>query len=160
MYDRIVVALDGSELAERVLPHAEALAERFGSTVSLLRAITPPGMIIAGSGAGAAPVAGPVVDPTPIVEAERQEAAAYLERLAQRLRGRGLAVETELPQGPTAELIVEHAGRVRADLIAMTTHGRGGLGRLVLGSVADQVLRNGPCPVLLVRVSEDDADRA
>ena len=155
MYDRILVPLDGSDIAERVLPHVEALAEKFGSAVTLLQATTPPETLIAASAEGAAP-AGPVLDPTPIVEAERQAASAYLEVAAERLRGRGLAVAGERPEAAPADAIVEHAHRAGTDLIAMTTHGRGGLGRLILGSVADEVLRSAPCPVLLVRVSEEN----
>jgi nucleotide-binding universal stress UspA family protein len=160
MYERILVPLDGSALAEQVLPHVEALAEQFRSTVFLLRALTPPGVIIAGSVAGAQPLAAGVVDPTPIVEAERQEAATYLQAVAARLRQEGLAVEYERPEGPADEIIAERARSLGADLIAMTTHGRGGLPRLVFGSVADAVLRNAPCPTLLVRASEDSAPQA
>jgi nucleotide-binding universal stress UspA family protein len=157
MYERILVPLDGSALAEQVLPYVEPLAERFGSTIILLRAAPPPGTIIAGTAAGAGTVAGPIVDPTPLVEAEQQEAATYLEQVANRLRGRGLAVQCEEPVSPAGEAIAEQARRLRADLIAMTTHGRGGLARLVLGSVADKVMRSAPCPVLLVRASEERA---
>jgi nucleotide-binding universal stress UspA family protein len=99
-----------------------------------------------------------VVDPTPIIEAERQEAAAYLAALAQGLRGRGRDVEHVQPEGLVAEVIVAHADHTGAGLIAMTTHGRGGLGRLVLGSVADEVLRSACCPVLLVRVWDESRD--
>jgi nucleotide-binding universal stress UspA family protein len=158
MYDRILVALDGSALAEQVLPHVEALAERFRSTVILLRATTPPGMIIAGSTAGAQPLAGAVVDPTPIVEAERQEAATYLQAVADRLRKQRVTVECEQVEGPADQTIAERARSLGADLIAMTTHGRGGLGRLVFGSVADAVLRHAPCPVLLVRAHESSTN--
>lgn len=157
MYDRILVALDGSEVAERVLPYVEALAARFGSTVSLLRATTAPGTIIAQTTAGGGMVAPGIIDPTPIIEAERQEANAYLRALAERLRGAGLAVQAESAEGPADEVILQRAAELPAALVAMTTHGRGGFGRLVFGSVADAVLRHAPCPVLLVRVSDDEA---
>ena len=156
MYARIVVPLDGSPLAEQVLPHVEALARAFDSTVTLVRATSPPGPIIVDT-AGTLPVGGPgapVVDPTPLVEAEREAAARYLEELVDRLRGQGIAVESSLPEGGAADAIGAQARALGADLIAMTTHGRGGLGRLVFGSVADAVLRQAPCPVLLVRVGE------
>jgi nucleotide-binding universal stress UspA family protein len=154
MYARIVVALDGSPLAEQVLPHVEALATRFDSTVTLLRTTTAPGTIIAETTAPTTSVAGPVVDPTPIVEAERREATAYLVSLADRLREQGLTIESEVSEGSAARVIVERAQALRADLIAMTTHGRGGLGRLVFGSVADAVLRSAACPILLVRLNQ------
>jgi nucleotide-binding universal stress UspA family protein len=160
MYTRIIVALDGSELAERVLPYVEALAEKFGSAVILLRATAPP-EVLAASAAGTGPPLMPAdrpmpVDPTPIIEAERQEAASYLGMLAGRLRRRGLAVTHEHHEGLAADVIVARARESRAALIAMTTHGRGGLGRLLFGSTADAVLRHAPCPVLLVRVSDED----
>jgi nucleotide-binding universal stress UspA family protein len=156
MYARIVVALDGSTLAEHILPHVEPLAERFGSSITLLRATIPPSDVVAGDVVvGAPPVAGPLVDPTPVVHAERKEAVVYLDRLAADLRRRGFKVERVVPEGPVAEQIVEHAQKVGADLIALTTHGRSGLGRLVLGSVADAVVRHAPCPVLLVRIGEE-----
>jgi nucleotide-binding universal stress UspA family protein len=151
MYERIVVALDGSELAERILPHVEALAEKFGSSVTLVRAIMP----LAQIAALVEPASGGVaLDPTLIdetVESEEHEAAAYLEHVANALRQRGLTVQTEHPEGPPEQALLECATRLNADLIALTTHGRGGLERLFFGSVADSVLRKAPCPVLLVR---------
>ena len=159
MYDRILVALDGSQLAEQILPHVEALAGKLGSTVVLLRATTPPATLVAQSTAGLDPVAGGIVDPTPLIEAEQEEARAYLQSLADRLRGSGLTVQVEQSEGTAAEVIRERCAELGADLIAMTTHGRGGLGRLVFGSVADEVLRHAPCPILLVRASEEGAER-
>jgi nucleotide-binding universal stress UspA family protein len=158
MYARILVPLDGSDLAERVLPYVEALAKQFGSTVILLLATDLPRVLLTtGAAPGGTPLAVPVINPKPIVEGERRAAAGYLDAVAERLRAGGLTVECEQPNGPAAETIVEGARRLGADLIAMTTHGRGGLGRLVYGSVADAVLRSAPCPVLLVRVSEGAA---
>jgi nucleotide-binding universal stress UspA family protein len=154
MYRRMLVALDGSAVAEQVLPHVEALARQFGSTVLLLRAVTPPERLIASAtdvGTGVA------VDPEPFLEAEeaeRDEARAYLQRVAGRLAAQGLSVTVESPDADAATAIVARAQEIGADLIAMTTHGRGSLGRLVFGSVADAVLRAAPCPILLVRVSE------
>jgi nucleotide-binding universal stress UspA family protein len=139
MYEHLLVALDGSEAAERVLVHAEALANAFHSTVMLLRAVvdvTPP------------------LDPTPILDAERSGAGEYLAGVAAGLRQKGITVSVELPEGDAADMIVERARALGVSLIAMTTHGRGGLGRLVFGSTADSVLRHATCPVLLVRVHE------
>jgi nucleotide-binding universal stress UspA family protein len=150
MYGHILVALDGSTLAEQILPHVEALAAKLGSKVTLLQATTPAETIIAQAGADAG---GPgFVDPEPIVEAEREQTNAYLETLTNRLRGHGLNVEHEQAEGSAGDAIVQRATTLGADLIAMTTHGRGGLGRLVFGSVADEVLGKAGCPILLVRV--------
>jgi nucleotide-binding universal stress UspA family protein len=99
----------------------------------------------------------PLVDPDQVADADQAEAADYLGHLVDRLRGRGFTVERALAEGPPAEAILAEAGRVGADLIAMATHGRGGLGRLVFGSVSDEVVRHAPCPVLLVRVEDRPA---
>ena len=162
MYEQILVALDGSELAEQVLPHVEALAEKFGSNLMLLRAITPLGTIIAATTpppmVGAPVITYPAVDPMELFNAELAEATEYLQKIAERLGARGLKVNIATPEGPAAEAILEHARTQGTDLIAMTTHGRTGLGRLLLGSVADEVLRNASCPVLIIRV-RDEASR-
>jgi nucleotide-binding universal stress UspA family protein len=152
MYARILAALDGSELAERILPHIEALAEKLGSAVTLLMVTTPVERAVASDAITGTDA---FVDVTPLVEEERREAAKYLEHIADRLRCRGLAVQCARPEGTAAEMILEHARRMDTDLIALTTHGRSGLGRVVFGSVADEVLRKAPCPVLLVRAPEE-----
>jgi nucleotide-binding universal stress UspA family protein len=163
-YDRILVALDGSEPGEQILPHVEALARAFNSTVILLRATTPPETIIAQTTPVGEPVAPGILDPTELVEAEQLDASDYLQDVAARLRARGLTSRIEQAEGSAADLILESAAATGADLIAMTTHGRGGLERLVFGSVADHVLRHATCPVLLVRVVEeplvDDDEKA
>ena len=135
MYRRILVALDGSELAEQVLPHAEALAERFGATLVLLR------------------VTAPEAAPAGALDAERREADRYLTGLYDRLTARGLRVHYQRPEGPPAALIVEHARNQDADLIALTTHGRSSTRRPAFGSVAEAVSHSAPCPLLLVPVN-------
>ncbi|CAA9291962.1 MAG: hypothetical protein AVDCRST_MAG26-4160 [uncultured Chloroflexia bacterium] len=152
MYMRIVVGLDGSKFAEQVLPHVEALATEFGSVVTLLRATTVDRTLIQPT-AHMMPATGPITHTIPMVEDARNAASAYLADVAQRLSNQTFRVEYEVVPGSAADVIAEGAERLHADLIAMTTHGEGGLGRLVFGSVADAVLRRTPCPVLLVRVS-------
>ncbi len=154
MYEQIVVALDGSPLAEQILPHVEALAEKFNSTVTLVRAMLSAAQIAAMLEPS---VGGVPLDPTLIeetIDIERAEATSYLSQVASALRQRDLKVETESAEGPADEVIAECAERVKADLVALTTHGRSGLSKLVFGSVADSVLRKAPCPALLVRVRE------
>jgi nucleotide-binding universal stress UspA family protein len=175
MYKRILVPLDGSHLAEQILPHVESLARSFGAAVVLLRAVSSAQRLITETAApmGVGVVGGPVIDPATaadLVEDERREAEAYLASRALDLMGRvGAApageggksvpsVRHECPEGDAAALILERARATDADLIAMTTHGRGGLGRLVFGSVADAVLRSAPCPILLVRIREEHRD--
>jgi nucleotide-binding universal stress UspA family protein len=153
MYERILVALDGSELAERVLPHVEALAKAFGSTLILLQATTSPAKLMAEL-SGDIDLAPAIVDPTEILEEEKQEVGEYLAQLSARLKAAGWTVQTDEPQGDAADTIVKRAGELEADLIAMTTHGHTGLVKLIFGSVAESVLHHAVCPVLLVRVHE------
>jgi nucleotide-binding universal stress UspA family protein len=159
MYERILIPLDGSQVAEKILPYVEALADKFGSSVTLLRALTPLDAFITST--AAVPIMGQAFplytagDPAELAEAERAQATDYLGKIAKRLSKRGIKVKQAQPEGAAAEAIIEWARAPGTDLIAMTTHGRGGLGRVVMGSVADEVIRNTPCPVLLVRASGD-----
>lgn len=155
MYEHLLVGLDGSLTAERVLEHAAALATAFGSTITLVRVSLSAEQLIAETSVGDSSLGeiAPVLDPTPIVDASQGAAVEYLDRLADRLRQRNLTVTTEHPEGPAADAIVERAEALGASMILMTTHGRSGLGRVVFGSVADAVVRHAPCPVLLVRVT-------
>lgn len=162
MYEHLLVALDGSSTAESVLDHAVALATAFHSQVTLLQATVSAETLLAESASpNSVGDVAPLVDPTPIVEAERESTAEYLQRVAAQLQSRGLtAVAIEEPEGPPAEAIVNRATELGVSLLLMTTRGRGGLGRMVFGSVADSVLRHAPCPVLLVRVAHPWDDEA
>ncbi|MFL5805380.1 MAG: universal stress protein [Roseiflexaceae bacterium] len=125
----------------------------------LLHATTPAEVIAAPAAAATIPplapdVAASPIDPTAVVAAERHAVESELRALAQRLCSRGLAASYEQHEGAAADVIIVRARELDASLIAMTTHGRGGLARLVFGSTADAVLRHAPCPVLLVRVGE------
>jgi len=150
VYERILVALDGSELAERSLPPAEALAERFEAELILVRAIVLSALRAAGAVVIAPAGPGPIVDPTPHLEEERLEALAYLDNVADQLRGRGRVVSTETRSGGAGQVIVDLANELDVGLVVMTTHGRSGLERAILGSVTDEVLRHAPCPVIVV----------
>ena len=97
----------------------------------------------------------PPMDPTPVIEAEEQSAQEYLKAIEDRLKQKGVNVSSEHPEGPASDVIVERAHELGVSLILMTTHGRGGLGRLVFGSTADSVLRHAECPVLLIRVHDE-----
>jgi nucleotide-binding universal stress UspA family protein len=157
MYKRILVALDGSEVAEQILPHVEALGRALGSTLILVRAIRSPEKIIAELNAGAMVPATGIIDPDPIVEAEQAEVDGYLTGIAERLGQLGLSVQTERPPEPAADAILRCADDLSVDLIAMTSHGRTGLGRLVFGSVAGAVLHRSARPMLVVRAIEHPA---
>ncbi|GAC1428420.1 MAG: universal stress protein [Chloroflexota bacterium] len=142
MFKRLLVPLDGSHLAEAVLPLMERVAAAFDATVVLLHVIE--------SGAPAA-VHGDAHLTAP------GEATMYLERLATTMRSQGIAVEYhthDVPEGDVARSIVEHAAEEDADLILLCTHGGGGMRGLLFGSIAQQVVRRGTTPVLLARLAE------
>jgi nucleotide-binding universal stress UspA family protein len=157
MYDRILVALDGSSLAEGVLPHAQALAEKLGATLVLFRATPTVADFVPPAVPG--PMVGvmPIYPPFDMVEAadiEKQGAIEYLQAVADRLSKANVSTEVEQAEGRAADMIIECSQRLSVDLIAMTTHGHTGLARLFLGSTAEEVVRRAACPVLLVRVVE------
>jgi nucleotide-binding universal stress UspA family protein len=136
---KILVPLDGSALAEAALPKAVEIAKDSpGASVLLLRAAEAP--VLAGG------------DPVEAQVEVVREAEEYLERVADRVRTEGLSqVSTSVWYGPPAPAIVEAAEIAKADMIVMSTHGRSGLGRLFLGSVAESVLRGTHTPILLLR---------
>lgn len=142
---RILVPLDGSELSEAILPFVERLAGPFDFAIDLLRVVESPLSAVAVELPGQA---GELVELGRIaaVEAER-----YLTKVAAALEGKGLRVRWAVAEGSTVEAIQRHARESGAGLIAMTTHGRTGLGRLVLGSVAERVLRRAEVPVIILK---------
>lgn len=142
-FKRILIPLDGSPLAERVLPLATEFARLYQAELYLFRAISswPPSLV--GAEAAAFEMSW--------YETLREEAQHYLEGVAVPLRAAGLSVHQEVGAEPAADGILDYADLVEADLIAMTTHAREGLSRLVLGSVTDRVVRAGEIPVLVVR---------
>jgi nucleotide-binding universal stress UspA family protein len=94
---------------------------------------------------------GPPIDYVAILDAELRAVTGYLAAIAEGLEAAGIRVERIQRDGAPAQVILEEARARNVVLIGMTTHGRGGLARLAFGSVADEVLRNAPCPVLLIR---------
>jgi nucleotide-binding universal stress UspA family protein len=150
-YERILVPVDGSARAEAVLPHALALAHGFGATIELVRSYAVPPALVAASAATALPGTGPALNAEPYLAAGRNEAEIYLEELEERLRPEGVRIEHRQLVGSAGESIVAESQRSGSDMIAMATHARAGIGRLVLGSVADYVVHHATCPVLLVR---------
>ncbi len=147
VFRHILVPLDGSRLAEAVLPIVTALACALGSRVTLFHAVE--------RGAPSR------VHGEPHLRAPA-EAQAYLDAVARRLTEAGVAIEIDThvhrnPTGDVAGAILDHAEELAADLIALATHGRGGLRDLLLGTLAQQVLRRGALPVLLVRPRADAA---
>ncbi|MBI3978090.1 MAG: universal stress protein [Chloroflexi bacterium] len=145
MFQRIIVPLDGSPIAESTLPLAAGIARRLGARLVLIQAVTP-AWWLAAEPAPTAIAIGPDV-----VDALLAGAGEYLEPVAERLRRSDLSVETEAVLGSAASVIAERAAAEPGTLVVMATHGRSGLSRAVLGSVALAVVGAGICPVLLVR---------
>ncbi len=136
--DKVLVPLDGSKLAEQALTKALDVAEGGKTTFLLLRAAE----------ASTWPGGDAADDQVRVV----REAEEYLEGIRAALGRRGIRkVEASVWYGPPASAIVEAAQVSKTDLIVMTTHGRSGLGRLILGSVAEAVLRGTSTPILLLR---------
>ena len=136
---RLLVPLDGSRLAEAVLPAASELARRFGAALTLLHVLE--------RGAPSTVHGEPHL-------AAAAAAAAYLTGLSRKLAASGLTVDVHVhpnQERDVAGSIVGHADELRCDLVILATHGHGGLRDVVVGSIAQQVLRRGTRPVLLMR---------
>jgi len=130
---KILVPLDGSALAESAIAPAVEMARPGLATVVLVHA----------------------AEAASTSSEEVREAESYLAGVAERMKQQGLTkVETSVWHGTAAGVIVNAARAHKADVIVMTTHGRGGLGRLILGSVAESVLRGTTTPILLLRAPE------
>lgn len=153
MYSQILVPVDGSELAERALAHAEGLAKSGGATVHLLRVFTShPESNPSGGGLETAQSVEATMELVrQLEEAQIGAAQEYLDHVADRLRGDGINVETELGQGAPDEVIVDYVKKNGIDIVTMSSHGRGGIRRMLLGSVTDRVIRSGTVPVLVVQ---------
>ena len=144
MYERLLVCLDGSAFAEQIMPYLIELASRLGSKMVLLEVVIQTPTVSAGD-------PGVVVQSLNIISRSKHEAETYLESIAAPLRARGLAIECAVVEGPAGETIVRYSEANRMDLVALSTHGRGGLDRAVFGSVADYVLRHSTVPFLCAR---------
>ena len=140
-----MVPVDGSELAERALPQAEELARLAGAPLHLVRVIDLARL----ERYGAYGLALEYADSQQVSAVEETEAGQYLDRIAGEVNGRGRTVTTEVRRGGVARELTALARP--GDVIVMATHGRGGMVRWFLGSVAEEVVRRSPVPVLLVR---------
>jgi nucleotide-binding universal stress UspA family protein len=145
MYTQLLIPLDGSRTAEAVLPYGRTLAERLKIPVEFL------GVVDTGALAGQVSHGTARYFETVIDESVRSS-EAYLKRIAKTFPGREIKCTVE--KGKAEEVIIEKAG-FDATLTAMATHGRSGFNRLLLGSVAEKVLRGSTNPLLLIRASED-----
>ena len=146
MYTRMLIPLDGSKLAENVLPYARTLAGALDLRIELLSVVDT--MDFART-----THAGHVRDFDPIIEAAVREGEQYLEGVARSFTGRNVTCVVE--QGQADQIIIEKAAGDKETLIGMATRGRSGIHRWLMGSVAEKVLRGATNPLLLVRGDEE-----
>ena len=146
MYEKIMVPLDGSELAECVLPHVEGFVKGCHvSNVVFVRVVGPP----ATSHYGEVPISPEIYEET---ESARKSAAkGYLDQIKNRLKYEGTELHSEVLVGRVADSLADYTEKNDIDLILIATHGRSGVTRWVRGSVADKILRSSNVPVLMVR---------
>jgi len=154
MFERILVCLDGSKLAEQIMPYATEEATRFQGKLVLLQVVQEPITFSPGF-PGEAPVP---IETDAMIERTKEaldRTGEYLEKLAAPLRKKGIQVETVAIPGRPGEAILDYANTNSMGLITIATHGRGGLRRVVFGSVADHVLRESGLPVLVIRPQDE-----
>lgn len=152
MFKRVVVPLDGSDVAEEALALATNLARHLNVPIHLIR-------IVDTYRAQSIPTTTMALDYSmlsELAEEEIEDARVYLEGRVNSLTEQGLQVTGDVLHGPIARQIVAAAGA--DDVIVMSSHGRTGIKRWFLGSVAEEVMRRANCPILLNRVQGDDED--
>ena len=154
MFRKILAPLDGSPLAERCLPYVEAMAQKFGAEVVLgwviqLRTYTVSEFEPIHYGVA------PLLDTT----AEKEAARSYLRRLETQLQMRNIRTSQRIVESHSiADAIVAMAAEEGVDVIVKTTYARLGPSRWLHGNVAALVLQRAPCPIFLVRISDDEVD--
>ena len=150
MYKHIMVPLDGSQLAECVLPHVVGVVTGCGvPRVTLVRVVTP--LRIYGTELDAS------VSPEIMAKVESETlntARVYLNKQAQSLARSGVQADVKVLFGNVLEALTDYAEKNAVDLIVIATHGRGGVTRFVMGSVADRIMRSSRVPVLMIRPRE------
>jgi nucleotide-binding universal stress UspA family protein len=158
MFRSVLVPLDGSALSARALPFAERVAQAAGARLIVVRAHLPVDDL-------GLRLEYPELSLGKRADIEREAALAEFQSAIDGLRKDGLDVEAHFVEGAAADVIFDTAASTRANLIVMSTHGHGGLGRWLYGSVADEILRRVPVPILLVSAvctqtwAEDQAPR-
>jgi nucleotide-binding universal stress UspA family protein len=153
MFERVLVPLDGSKVGEAALPVVEQLVDKLApkmqvevilfGVVTLLRH-----WVVVGEASA------PVSYTDEELALIKDRVTGYLERTGEAMRKRGLVIKTMVATGNASDEILKAAEDIKADLIAMSTHGRSGLRRLAFGSITDKVIRGAMVPMLLVRAPE------
>jgi nucleotide-binding universal stress UspA family protein len=151
MYQHIMVPLDGSELAECVLPHVEMIATtRKIAKITLIR-VVPPLRIYSGADYGGFEAALSGTQIQQLEDSNLKSAQDYLDKQVSRMKAMGVNAEAKVAFGIVGDELVSFAEKNKVDLVIIATHGRSGISRWVWGSVADKVLRTIKVPVLMIR---------
>ncbi len=155
MFNKILIPLDESPLSEQALPVAIEMAKQFKSELILLQAVPPVTMTITdlgGSGMENPTMTTLAIENARALEANNVKAATvYIERKVQEARSAGIKVSPSVFNDTPAKAILDVCKNEGVDLIIITTHGRSGLGRAIVGSVADHVIRHAGIPVMVIR---------
>ncbi|MDP6126614.1 MAG: universal stress protein [Dehalococcoidales bacterium] len=154
MPEKILVPLDGSKAGETALPYVEELISKMASgnkvVVTLIQVLSSLSRyVVSGEETIKVPYTRQETDET------RKRAVRYLRTAGATLRKAGATTKTKVEVGHPAEEIISAADEIKADMIAMSSHGRSGLSRWAFGSVTDRVLRGGSRPVLVVKVPKE-----
>ena len=149
MFEKVLICLDGSPLAEAILPYIAGEGRSFGKVI-LLKVLATPGVSlplgVPGEAIGTVQTGSMLTH----LKKEMEETPAYLEAKAQPLRDKGLDVECVVLQGIASQTIIDYARNNEVSLIAIATHGHSGLRQIALGSTAEYLLKHSGLPVLMV----------
>lgn len=151
MFETILLPLDGSKQSERALPVALEVAKRFRAAIVLVHVVEPARYFTQIAG-----LENPQAVEMALEQAQRQDRASitrgrnYVARMREQIHEEGIRATSHVLMGPVAKTLLKLIGDHDADLVVMTTRGRSGVRRAVLGSVADEMVRTATCPVLLV----------
>lgn len=150
MIKSILVPLDGSEVAEGILPSVISLAQQVKARLHLLQVIPePPGL---GTGVEMGVLPGEKLKTvTDLVESWVEVGKRYLNKQAEKLKEKGIEVDWVVKTGFVVDTIIKYAKEKNVDLIALSTSGKSGIVRLALGSIAEKVIRLSEVPVLVIR---------
>ncbi len=142
-FRRILFPTDFSEPAEYAWPYALTFAEEFGAEVHLVHVVSPPPRLTEAYAVN--------FNPEKMVHSLTEEANASMDQQIEKAKARGLIFHREVRVGVDYREIIDYAAKHDIDLIVMATHGRTGLAHVLLGSVAEKVVRKAPCPVLTIK---------
>jgi len=156
MFKRILVPLDGSRFGARALRYAAEVAQRFGAEVILTQAVVPEKLVstTAGVAAGMGSIAATEIAAQAALEEDKRNVARakrYLSGKVRGIRSQGIEGSYKVVVGDPAQSIMGFSKKESIDLVVMTTHGKSGLKRAIMGSVADAVIRESGKPVLVIR---------